>query len=238
MSVALVMAGQDRPLIPSCRTEITFLEAGWPAEAVRRDNLDSGRKKYVINQHVLESGGGLLMFLDADDWVDVTLVAAARATIGPDHIGGLIDAGFATDVQSLRAARLPHPRIFDGEFHRICGSSTVANLRPDAALPLHRNPYEVLHEHYRWKEVARENGVAPVRLPVLGNYVINTRQNHSEHFGPFARWRRDFNRAVDREGQDVDAAFLARFGLTTGKLHSVSERFFASCGAQLSSSLG
>jgi hypothetical protein len=73
--------------------------------------VDSWRKKYAINQLVLGRGGGLLMFLDADDWVDVRLIEAARALIGPGQIGAVIEAGIVTDFQSLRAAPLPHPRL-------------------------------------------------------------------------------------------------------------------------------
>jgi hypothetical protein len=222
----IVIAGHDRPRIPLNAHRTTFISVGWPAEAVRADNLDSGRKKHAINRLVLESGGGLLMFLDADDWVDVRLVETARALIGPDHIGGLIDRGFATDFRSLRAAPIPHPRIFDGGFHRICGSSTVARLRPGDPDPLRRDPYNVLHEHYRWIEVAREHNAALVRLPVSGNYLINTSENHSEVHGPFAGWRRSFTDAVGREGDAVTDAFLARFGLRREQVRAASERFF------------
>jgi hypothetical protein len=166
------------------------------------------------------------MFLDADDWVDVGLVATARTMIGPGHIGGLVDSGFATDFRNLRSAAIPHPGIFDGEFHRVCGSSTVARLKPDDPDPLRRDPCKVLHEHYRWIEVARECGADLVRLPVSGNYVINTSENHSEVHGPFARWRRAFTEAVSREGNDIGEPFAARFGLRFEQIRAVSERFF------------
>jgi Putative rhamnosyl transferase len=222
----IVIAGHDRPEIPLDNLRTTFIAADWPAAAVRADNLDSGRKKHAINELVLARGGGLLMFLDADDWVDVGLVETARAMIGSDHIGGLIDTGFATDFRNLRSAAIPHPGIFDGEFHRVCGSSTVARLRPDDPDPLRRNPCKVFHEHYRWLEVARDCGANLVRLPVYGNYVINTSGNHSELYGPFARWRRGFTEAVGREGNDMDEAFAARFGLRLAEIRAVSERFF------------
>jgi len=44
----------------------------------------------------------------------------------------------------------------------------------------------VLREHYRWVEVASEHGAEPVRLPLSGNYVIDTSENHSELHGPYA----------------------------------------------------
>jgi hypothetical protein len=222
----VVIAGHDRPDLPSADGRVRFLEAAWPAEPVRSDNLDSGRKKHVISRFVREGGGGLLMFLDADDWVDVRLVEAARATIGPSHVGGLIVAGFATDFRTLRAAPVPHPRLFDGDFHRICGSSTVARIEPNAADPLRRDPCSLLHEHYRWVEVAREHGAELARLAVAGNYVVNTSGNHSEVHGPYADWRRRFNRGLRREGSVIDAAFAARFGLRLEQIRDASGRFF------------
>lgn len=217
----IVVAGHDRPR--ALPPEATFIEAHWPAEAVRPDNLDSGRKKHAIQAHVLASGGGLLMLLDADDWVDARLVETARATIGPDHVGGLIATGFAVDLRHGRAAPLPHPRIFEGAFHRVCGSSTVARLRPDADSPLLRDPLAVLHEHYRWTEMAREHGAALARLPVLGAYVVNT-AGHSETHGLHVEWRQGFNGAVRREGSPLDDALLVRFGLNSEDLRAVSER--------------
>lgn len=167
------------------------------------------------------------MFLDGDDWVDVDLVKTARAMIGPEAIGGLIETGFATDIRSLRSAAIPNPRIFAGEFHRLCGSSTVARLKPDDPDPLRRDPCKVLHEHYRWIEVARERGAGLVRLPVSGNYVINTSENHSEVHGPYTEWRRGLTEAVGREGTAIDECFAARFGLHPAQIRAVSERFFA-----------
>jgi hypothetical protein len=95
------------------------------------------------------------MFVDADDWVETKMIAAARATITPDHVGGFIETG---DIRRLRAAALPDPRIFPGGFQRLCGSSTVARLVPGCRDPLRRNPHAVLHEHFRWPEAACEHG--------------------------------------------------------------------------------
>jgi hypothetical protein len=224
----VVIAGHDEPQMAGGDPRVTFIRAQWPAEPVTVDNLDSGRKKHAINQFVLARGGGLLMFLDADDWVDRRLVAAARAMIGQDRLGGVIDAGFATDLRNLRAAPIPHPGIFDGEFHRLCGSSTIARLDPESSDQLRRDPYQVLHEHYRWIEVAREHGDEPLRLPLHGNYVINTSVNHSEIDGPFAAWRQSFSHAVSREGEDIDDRFLGQFGLVLDQIRRVSARFFGS----------
>jgi hypothetical protein len=222
----IVIAGHDRPdvLLDDGRTE--FIAADWPAEAVRADNLDSGRKKHAINEVVLHRGGGLLMFLDADDWVDVNLVATARAMIGPEHIGGLIGTGFATDFRNLRSAAIPHPKIFNCEFHRVCGSSTVARLKPGDPDPLRRDPCKVFHEHYRWIELASEHGAELVRLEASGNYVINTSENHSEVHGPYADWRQVFTERVGREGKDIDDPLAARFGLCLAQIRAMSRQFF------------
>jgi len=122
----VIIAGHDRPRTTmDGDPRLTFLAANWPVRDTDRYNDDSGRKKHAINDFVLASGSGLLMLLDADDWVDKRMVEAARAAIGPVQVGGLIPAGFVTDFRTLRAAPLPHPRIFAGEFHRLYGSSTV-----------------------------------------------------------------------------------------------------------------
>jgi hypothetical protein len=216
----IVIAGHDRPRMWLHDPRLTFLQVDWPVEAPEPCNADSGRKKRAIEDFVLAHGGGLLMLLDADDWVDVRLVETARATIGRDHVGALIDSGLVTDLGSLRAAALPHPAIFDGEFHRICGSSSVARLRPEESDELRRNPCRVFDSHHQWVEVAREHGVALARLPVSGNYLINTSENHSEVHGPYAAWRQRFKEAVNREGTSLDDSSAGRFGLSVEQLRA------------------
>ena len=215
----ILVVGHDRPGISPASFD--FVQAEWPPEDVRGDNLDSGRKKTVICEHVLARGGGLLMFLDADDWVDRRLVEVARGTIAPGEVGGIITSGYATDVRNLRRIAIPHADLFDREFHRLCGSSIVARL--DATLPdgLRRDPFAVMHEHYRWIETCREHGVAWRRLDVDGNYVVNTSANHSEQHGPYAGWRRDFAEGIARAGPAADDSFLGRFGLTRALVRSV-----------------
>ena len=220
----VVVAGHDLPSRLPDDPRVTFVRAGWPAGENRPDNLDSGRKKHAINDRVMADGGGLLMFMDADDWVDTRLVETARARIAPDHVGGLVAAGFATDLRTLRSVALPHPGVFDGEFHRVCGSSNVVNLRPGHPDPFRRDPYPVLHDHHLWLETAREHGAEPVRLPVAGTYLVNTSANHSETHGPFADWRRSFNRGIASAGFPLDAAVAARFGLDLPRIAAVSER--------------
>ncbi len=207
----VMVAGHDRPDIDAA-VAYEFLRADWPVEPVRADNLDRGRKVQAINEAVLAAGGGLLMFVDADDWVDTSLVATARASILPDEIGGVIERGWAVDLRGRRALPLPHA-AFDLGFDRLCGSSIVARLDPHGRDALHRDPYAVLHEHYRFADLARERGALCRQLDVSGAYVVNTAINHSEAHGPFAAWRRSFNDTVARIGMPADERFLARFGL-------------------------
>ena len=207
----VIVAGHDRPDI-DVAVPFEFLRVGWPAEPVRADNLDRGRKVQAINEAVLADGGGLLMLLDADDWVDTRLVATARATIRPGDIGAVIESGFAIDARAGRALPIPHADFPKG-FDRLCGSSIVARLDPSAGDPLHRDPLAVLHEHYRFADLARGHGALCRPLDVAGAYVVNTAANHSETHGPFAAWRRSFNEAVLRDGLPVDDRFLSRFGL-------------------------
>ncbi len=58
------------------------------------------------------------MALDAHDWVDRRLVSTAHAVIGAEQIGAVVDTGFVTDIRTLRAAAVPHRRVFDQESHR------------------------------------------------------------------------------------------------------------------------
>jgi hypothetical protein len=222
----VVIAGHDRPCIVSSDPRFTLVEADWSARKPDLHNEDSGRKKYAITRLVQKRGGGLLMLLDADDWVDVHLVEAARAVIGSRHIGALIDTGFVTDFRTLRAAAVPHPLIFDGEFHRICGSSTVARLRPDEDDPLRRNPCDVLVSHHQWVEGARDRGAELARLPVSAAYLVNTSQNHSEVHGAYAEWRHQLTKCVNREGNQIDGALAARFGIGLDRIRATSDRFF------------
>ncbi len=207
----VIVAGHDRPTVEG-EMPFDFIRADWPIEAVRADNLDRGRKVQAINETVLAGGGGLLMVLDADDWIDTRVVAIARATILPGTIGAVIERGYAIDARAGRALPIPHA-AFDRSFDRLCGSSVVARLDASSHDPLHRDPYAVLHEHYRFADLARERGALCRQLDVDGAYVVNTSANHSEMHGPYAVWRRSFNEAISRDGLPADDPILSRFGL-------------------------
>ncbi|MFW6076499.1 MAG: glycosyltransferase family A protein [Hyphomicrobiales bacterium] len=217
----VVIAGHERPRLPK-DPRISFLAADWPAEAPDARNADSGRKHHAISEHVLHSGGGLLMFVDADDWVDVCTVEVARRMIPRNCAGGLVEQGLVVDLASLQCAAVPHPRIFPGDYHRICGSGGTIRLDAGARDDVRRNPYLTLRPHNCWVEHADAAGLGLAKLPTLGSYVINHAENHSEIHGPHAQWRAEMTQAVNHEGGMLCEGLAARFGLTLERIRTVS----------------
>lgn len=213
----VVLAGHDRPpswdALAAGDGRFVFLEADWTPEPPTAANDDGGRKKALIDAHVRGRGGGLLMFLDADDWVDCDLVRQARARMGPGTVAALVDRGWAFDLPSRRAARFPVAGGFDGAFYELCGSSTIARIDPASDDPVLRDPHAALGWHSGWDRVAAELGLPLVRLDLDGAYVVGTERSHSERDGPHAAWRRDFARAVRKAGRPLPDAELLRFGL-------------------------
>jgi hypothetical protein len=220
----VVIAGHDRPRAMPDDARFRFLPVDWPADRPDEHNSDGGMKKYRIGEDLLERGGGLLMLLDADDWVDRRLVELARTRIGQSHVGGIIEDGYATDMQTLKALRLPDRRAFDIGFQRICGSSVIGRLDPEAADPLRRDPCHNLGSHHQWPEASKAKGVPLARLPVVGNYLINTSENHSESHGPHDHWRRELVARVQALGSPLDDDRLAPFGLTLADIEPLSRR--------------
>ena len=220
----VVIAGHDRPEAMPDDPRFRFLEVSWPPDRPDEHNSDGGMKKYRIGEDLLERGGGLLMLLDADDWVDRRLVEFARAGIGPEHVGGIVEHGYAIDLQTLQALRLPDRRAFDIGFHRICGSSAIGRLDPLVDEPVRRDPCHTLGSHHQWLEAAQANGVALARLPAAGSYLINTSENHSENHGPHAAWRRELAERVRAFGSPLDDETAGRFGLRLPDIERVSSR--------------
>lgn len=219
----VLLAGHDRPGCLPRDQRIEFHEVDWRVEAPGPHNDDGGRKKHLLNDVVLKRGGGYLMWLDADDWVDRRTVEITRAAMG-ERIGGVITTGLAIDIQTLKAAALPDGRIFGSDFHRVCGSSTIARLRPEDADPLRRDPFTHLRSHHRWIEEAEARGAELARLSLTGGYLINTSENHSDLYGPHVDWRRGFTRAVNRFGAVLDGATLDGFGLNMDHLAGAQPR--------------
>jgi hypothetical protein len=194
----------------------TFLPADWTAEKPTAANDDGGRKKWLIKQAVGELGGGLLMFLDADDWVSRGLVQAARAAMRPGDVGAILTDGLALDHESGRAATFPVVGAYEGPFHHLCGSSTIGRVVPSSADSFQRDPHAALGSHHEWEERASERGVSLARLTARGMYIVGTGQNHSEHYGPFAAWRRDVTQAVRDRGTPISPALAEEFGQGLG----------------------
>ena len=222
----VLVAGHDRPRTLPDDPRVRFVRADWAVEPPGPHNGDGGRKKDLLSDLVLDTGGGLFMALDADDWVDVRLVETARRCMGAHAMGGLVGAGFAVDFQRLHWSRLPLPGMPDIEFHHVCGSSTVARLRPGLADPRRRNAFRLLRSHHEWIEVAAEHGAGLVRLPVAGAYVVNTSENHSELHGPHLAWRRAFVSRLDRCGNSFDQTMASRFGLDLDCIEQSLRRLF------------
>lgn len=214
----VLLAGHD---LPPCWVELTdgdsrfgFLEAAHRPDIPTDRNDDAGVKKWAIKDHVTRSGGGLLMYLDADDLVDRRVVQAARAQIGREAVGAVVGRGIIVDFVSLRAASLPDRRVYDGPFHELCGSSTIARIETESGDPVRRDPYAVLGSHHVWPAQAKANGLRLTWLDVWGAYFVNTGQNHSETYGPFAAWRRELNAALAEAGEPFGPALANHFGLS------------------------
>ena len=216
----VLIAGHDRPVLPH-DPRVEFLPVDWPVQPPGPHNDDSGRKKHFLSEVVLSRGGGLMMIVDADDWIDRRMAELSRRALADDQDGGVIASGEVVDIATLRAAPLPHPAIF-GEFHRVCGTSTVTRLRPDAADPLRRDPFSVLRSHHAWLERAEEVGARLVRLPVSAAYLVGTSINHSDLHGPHAQWRKSFRAAVNVHGAPLQPPDAARYGLTLDAVRAMS----------------
>jgi hypothetical protein len=196
---------------------VESLVVDWPAPgraAFQAQMDDAGRKQRLLQQTVLERGGGLLMLLDADDWVETRFVAAARAAVGPERVGAVVERGSLVDLRTRRRAALPDPRIFDGPFHRVCGSSGVFRLQPESADPFQRNPLFELRVHSRWAEEGAARGSPLGVIEAEAAYLVNTGENNSEIVGPHADWKAGVVREVNRLGRALTEAEAARWGLT------------------------
>src|SRR3546814_21139384 len=76
--------------------------ADWAPEPPTAANDDGGRKKWLIKQMVRTAGGGLLMFLDGDDWVSRDLVHRSREAMSPHDVGAILADGLEIGRASCR----------------------------------------------------------------------------------------------------------------------------------------
>lgn len=207
----VLLLGHDRPSVLADDRRVEFRRADWAAEPTGPENRDAGRKKAMLTEMALADGGGLFMFLDADDWVGRTLVETARRTIRGEVAGGFVARGWAVDP--IRERRAALPGVTPAQFHQLCGSSTVARLRPDADDPVRRDPMTALGSHHLWPETAADLGLTVAPLDATAAYLVGTSENHSETLGWNAGWRRSLTDRVAQEGEVTDDAWLSRFGL-------------------------
>lgn len=220
----VLILGHDRPSGLPDDPRVSFSRADWRAEPTGPENRDAGRKKAALTERALAEGGGLFMFLDADDWVERRLVAETKLAVRGEAVGAWLPRGWAVDP--IRERRLALPGAAGAVcFHELCGSSTVGLLRPEADDPLRRDPVTALQSHHRWPETADALGLGLVPLDVAGAYVVGTSENHSETLGWNAGWRRDLTARVGGEGEPLDDGFLSRFGLRLSdldRLHAIA----------------
>lgn len=225
----VLIAGHERPRLPA-DARVEFFSVDWAPAPTGPHNDDSGRKKHLLSERIGARGGGLMMIADADDWVDRRTVETARRELasGGWH-GGVITAGDAVDLATLRACPIPAPGVW-GELHRVCGTSTVTVLRPDARGEAERDPFAVLRSHHAWLERAAEHGLKLRRLEVGAAYVVGTTLNHSAVHGEHPDWFQGFRRALNARGAPVSTATLERYGQTTEAVTAVSARIAARVG--------
>lgn len=212
-NVQVVLAAHDTPdcwdLLSRTDPRLTLLRADWPVKPPSPANDDAGAKKWRIKEHVAERGGGLLMYLDADDMVDVSTVEVARQLMGQEKPAGLVREGFAIDAMSGNALAIPDPSAFNRSFHQLCGSTTVARITPGE-----EDAIDLLGSHHLWEERAEEIGLSLVKLPLFGGYLVNSGENHSENQGPFADWRKSFAQAVAQRGQPPSRSLVRQLGVS------------------------
>ncbi|MBB5281863.1 hypothetical protein [Pacificimonas flava] len=212
-NVKVVLAAHDTPdcwdLLSRTDPRLTLLRADWPVKPPSPANDDAGAKKWRIKEYVSKCGGGLLMYLDADDLVDVSTVEVARQLMGDEKPAGLVREGFAIDAMSGNALAIPDASAFNRPFHQLCGSTTVARITPGE-----ENAIDLLGSHHLWEERAEELRLNLAKLPLCGGYLVNSGENHSENQGPFADWRRSFAQAVAQRGRRVSPRLVRQLGVS------------------------
>ncbi|MFC3124365.1 hypothetical protein ACFOD4_04765 [Pseudoroseomonas globiformis] len=220
---SVILAAHDVPAAwhdVSCKPGFHLIRADWTPEPPTSANDDGGRKKWLIKQAVRAGVGGLLMFMDADDWVASDLVEKVRAEMRPCHLGAVVRSGFALDYASLRTAPFPIAGAFNGPFHALCGSCTIGRIVATASETHLLDPHEALGSHHEWEARAAQGGFPLAYPATAGLYMVGTGENHSETHGPFARWRRQVTQSVRTSGTLLDPEMARTFGQSLNTLRT------------------
>jgi len=122
----ILVVGSDAPdLTVKVDQRFEFLsartmQAGEGRDAGRRD---SGYKRWLGKREVAERGGGFLMFCDADDLIERSVVAFVRRTNHP--FGYIVGRGLLYDAARGRASPLPMKSALTRSFDQHCGTCGV-----------------------------------------------------------------------------------------------------------------
>ncbi|MGA7521121.1 MAG: glycosyltransferase family A protein [Acidobacteriaceae bacterium] len=198
LNFRILLACHEPPALamdPDPRVEI--LTVDFPRPIFRDEpNVDKHRKREVIAARIRELGGGVVMFVDADDLVSNRLVEYVNHN--PHPHGHYVQQGYEFNAQTRAIRSCPW-------FYRICGSCALLNLRPED-LPQRameetssRFRQLALHAHPTWPAVMASEGspLAPLPFPAV-MYVTHTGENMSDSQDP-AGFRRRLLRVAFRE---------------------------------------
>jgi hypothetical protein len=208
----ILLACHESPALamdPDPRMEI--LTVDFPRPIFRDEPIvDKHRKREVIAARIRELGGGVVMFVDADDLVSNRLVEYVNQN--PHPHGHYVQQGYEFNAQTRAIRSCPW-------FYRICASCALLNLRPED-LPQRameetssRFRQLAMHAHPIWPSVMASQGfpLAPLPFPAV-MYVTHTGENMSDSKDP-AGWRRRFLRLALPE-HSPSRAMAAEFGIS------------------------
>jgi hypothetical protein len=175
----VIVAHHERPAVdPGGDPRFEFLQVDFPPPLYRQEMMvDKNRKRELIAHRLRQSGGGYLMYVDADDLVSNRIAQFVARDRNPN--GYVIDTGYELDASARRVRWAPR-------FDRFCGTSSIIHWSvedlpeiPFAPAPVRLRRY-LDAGHAGWASLARAEGRPLKALPFPGAvYVVNTGENHS-----------------------------------------------------------